>query len=477
MQLTERRSEGLLRIYDVVAPASELEQRLAAKIAEVQPRVRINGFRPGKVPASHIRKLYGPSMMQDIINETVQTSTKQALDKANVRPASEPQLELKSDIKQVAEGKADLAFELSLEVMPDFEPADLKSVAIKRPVADVADAQVTEAVDELVKANPTYEDKTGPAADGDSLTINFVGRVNGEVFEGGSAEDAPVVIGSNRFIPGFEQQLIGAKAGDERTLNVTFPQEYGASELAGKDATFDVVVKAVRTPKTEANDDWAKQLGFDDLTSLKEALRKRIESDHTSQSRSKAKRALFDELDKLHSFDLPPRMVDAEFNQIWSQIEADRAAGRLDESDAAKTEDDLRAEYRRIAERRVRLGLLLAEIGRRNKIEVSDQEAMQEVMKLARNYPGQERQIFEAYSKNPNLLAQVRAPLYEEKVVDYVLELVKVQNETVSREDLFKEDDAEVAAAPTAESAPKPKKKKAKASSDDNEGGDLVNNG
>lgn len=464
MQLTERRSEGLLRVYDVVAPASELEQRLAAKIQEVQPRMRINGFRPGKVPASHIRKMYGASMMQDIINETVQSSTKEALDKAKVRPASEPKLELKSDLNQVAEGKADLAFELSLEVMPDFEPADLKTIAITRPVAPVSDEQVQEALDELAKSNRSYEDKTGAAADGDALTIDFVGRIDGEVFEGGSAEDAAVVIGSKRFIPGFEEQLIGAKAGDDRTLNVTFPDEYSVTELRGKAAQFDTKIKSVKAPKLSAPDDtWAKELGFEDLNTLKEALRKRIENDHGAQSRAKAKRVLFDELDKRHSFDLPPLMVEAEFNQIWRQIEQDKAAGKLDPEDAEKSDEQLRTEYHRIAERRVRLGLLLAEIGRRNDIQVTDQEALQEVARMTRNYPGQERQIFEAYQKNPNLLAQVRAPLYEEKVVDYVLELVKVNNETVSREDLFKDDDADIGGEP-AEAAPKPaRKKKAKA--------------
>ena len=456
MQLTERRSEGLLRVYDVVVPASELQQKLNAKIAEVQPKVRINGFRPGKVPVSHIRKVYGQSMMQDIINDAVQNSTRQSLE--NVRAASEPSLDLKSDIQQVVAGTSDLQFELSLEIMPEFEPVDLKTISITRPVAPVADEQVDEALNELARAQRDFEDKDGAAADGDQVVVDFVGRMDGEAFEGGSANDAPVVIGSKQFIPGFEEQLIGAKAGEERTLNVTFPEDYGVESLKGKAAQFETKVKSVRAPKDGAPDDaWATNLGFEGLGALKDALRQRIDSEHAAQSRAKAKRALFDAFDAKHDFELPPRMVEAEFNQIWQQVDADRVAGRLDPSDEGKNEDDLRKEYHDIAERRVRLGLLLAEIGRRHKLEVSNEEITNAIAAQARNYPGQERQIFEAYQRNPNLVAQIRAPLYEEKVVDYVLELVNVTNETVSREQLFA-DDEEV------QPAAKPKKsKKAKA--------------
>jgi trigger factor len=443
MQFTERQSEGLLRVYDVTVPAAELQQKLAAKIAEVQPRVRINGFRPGKVPASHIRKLYGPSMMQDIINETVQSSTRQSLEKANARPASEPTLDVKSDISQVAAGQADLQFEVSLEIMPDFEPADMKSISITRPVAKVADGEVETSLADLYKANRGFEDKDGAAADGDQVVIDFVGRMDGEVFEGGSANDAPVTIGSKQFIPGFEEQLTGAAKDEDRTLNVTFPDDYGAAELRGKSAQFDVKVKAVKGPKQGDPDDaWAAGLGFDSLGALKDALRQRIENDYAQQSRAKAKRALFDKLDEAHDFELPPRMVEAEFNQIWRQLEADRTAGRLDPSDEGKSDDELKGEYRAIAERRVRLGLLLAEIGRRHKVEVSEEEVGNAIAAQARNFPGQERQIFDMYQRNPNMIAQVRAPLYEEKVVNYLLELINVTNDDVGKDALFAEDDA-----------------------------------
>ncbi|MFT3726814.1 MAG: trigger factor [Terricaulis sp.] len=443
MQFTERQSEGLLRVYDVVVPAAELQQKLTAKITEVQPRVRINGFRPGKVPASHIRKLYGQSMMQDIINEAVQTSTKESLEKAKARPASEPTLDVKSDMNQVMAGQSDLAFELSLEVMPEFEPVDLKTISITRPVAKVEDSEVETALAELYKQNRGFEPKEGAAEDGDQLTIDFVGRLDGEVFEGGSANGAPLVIGSKQFIPGFEEQLVGARAGDARTLNVTFPDDYGATELRGKAAQFDVEVKEVKGPKQGDPDDaWAGQLGFESLGALKDALRQRTENEFASQSRAKAKRVLFDKLDEAHDFELPPRMVEAEFNQIWRQVEQDRAAGRLDPSDEGKSDDDLKTEYRAIAERRVRLGLLLAEIGRRHNLVVSDEEVGNAIAAQARNFPGQERQIFEMYQRNPNMLAQVRAPLYEDKVVNYVLELVDVKNEDVSKDALFAEDDA-----------------------------------
>lgn len=458
MQLTERRSEGLLRVYGVTVPAAELEQKLNAKIEEVRPRIRINGFRPGKVPASHIRKVYGPSMMQDIINDTVQKSTQESLQ--NIRAASEPSLDLKSDLNKVVAGQEDLQFELTLEVMPDFEPMDLKTISLTRPVAPVSDEQVETALQELATARRGFEDKAGAAAEGDEVTIDFVGRVDGEAFEGGSAQGARVVIGSKQFIPGFEEQLVGAKAGEERTLEVTFPDDYPAENLKGKAAAFETKVSLVRQPKQGGPDDaWASELGFDSLPALKNALKQRIENEHGQQSRAKAKRALFDQLDQAHDFELPPRMVEAEFNQIWRQVDADRQAGRLDPSDEGKNDEELRAEYRGIAERRVRLGLVLAEIGRRNKIEVSDQEVAQAISIQARNFPGQEREIFEAYQRNPQMVAQVRAPLYEEKVVDFVLELVKVTNQTVSRDDLFSDDEPP-------EPAPK-KTKKAKAKAEE----------
>ena len=369
MQLTERRSEGLLRVYDVVVPAAELQQKLNAKIDEVPPThpdQRIPAREgPGQPYPQGLRRLDDAGHHQ---RRRSRRATRDSLEKVNARPASEPSLDLKSDLTQVVAGQADLQFELSLEIIPEIEPIDLKTITITRPVAPVSDDQVADALAELVKARRGFEDKDGAAADGDAVVVDFVGRVDGEAFEGGSAQGAQVVIGSKQFIPGFEEQLIGAKAGDERTLNVTFPDDYPVDRLKGKAAQFETKVTTVRAPKSGDPDDaWASELGFDSLGSLKDALRQRIENEHAAQSRAKAKRALFDKLDTAHSFDLPPRMVEAEFNQIWRQIEADRTAGRLDPSDEGKSDDELKAEYRAIAERRVRLGLVLAEIGRRHK--------------------------------------------------------------------------------------------------------------
>lgn len=463
MQLTESRSEGLMRVFSVVIPASDLQRELNAKIEEVRPRMKLNGFRPGKVPASHVRKVYGPSIMRDIIDEQVRKSTDASLERAKARPASEPRLDLKSDLTKVQAGEADLSFELSIEIMPDFEPSDVSKIAITRPVTPVEEAHIDEALDNIVKQNRTFEAKEGAAADGDSVTIDFLGKIDGEAFEGGRAEGAQVVIGSNQFIPGFEEQLIGAKANEERVLNITFPADYAAANLAGKAATFDIKVHEVRALQESAADDaFAKQMGFETIGEVRDALKQRIESDHAGASRGKAKRALFDQLDAAHSFDLPPQMVEGEFQQIWRQVEADREAGRLEPDEAGKSVEALREEYRRIAERRVRLGLVLAEIGRRTKIEVTDQEVTQAITAQARNFPGRERQVFEMYQKNPNLLANVRAPIYEEKVVDYILELAKVTNQNVSRDELFA-DDPPVGEAPAAAEVKPKRAKKAKA--------------
>lgn len=438
MQVTETRSEGLQRVFKVVVPAADLEKALSAKIEEVRPRMKINGFRPGKVPASHVRKIYGPSMLREIIDGEVDAATKKALDDGKLRVATQPDLQVESDMDKVFAGQADLAFNLNVELIPEFEPVDPATISVERLVAPVADAQVDDSLAQIAKANRTFDVKDGAAGDGDALTIDFLGKLDGVAFEGGAAENATVTIGSNQFIPGFEEQLVGLKAGDEKVINVTFPEAYGAANLAGKAATFDIKVHEVRAPQeTALDDEFAKKLGMETLDAVKDAVRGRIQSEHDAQSRQRAKRALFDKLEAAHDFPLPPAMVEQEFAQIWRQIEADKAAGTIDPSDASKTDDELKAEYRKIAERRVKLGLVLAEIGRKSNVEVTNEEVSQAVMQQARQYPGQERQVFEIYQKNPQLLAQLRAPIYEEKTVDYILELAKVTNKTVDRETLF----------------------------------------
>jgi trigger factor len=382
-------------------------------------------------------------MMQDIINETVQKSTQEGLARENVRVASEPRPELESDINQVIAGQQDLAFKLHVEVMPEFTPADVRSVSLVKIVAPVSEEQVETRLAELAKSSRRFAEKDGPAAEGDQVVIDFIGSIDGEAFEGGAATDASVEIGAGRFIPGFEEQLIGAAPGEERTLDVVFPDAYPVERLKGKAASFAVTVKAVKAPaETEIDEALAQDVGFESLQALRSALRDRLEQEHSAQTRIRAKRALFDKLDALHDFPLPPGMVNAEFDQIWRQLSADRDAGRLDAEDASKSEEELRIEYRRIAERRVRLGLLLAEVGRRNDVDLTQEEVREGLIAQVRRFPGQEQSIYDLYVRNPQLMAQVRAPLYEEKVVDFMLELAQVETKTVSREELFADDEA-----------------------------------
>ena len=434
MPSIETQEDGLRRTFRVVIPSADLRAQVEAKIAEAAPRIQLKGFRPGKVPASHVRKVYGASILRDVISEQVEKSTKETV--GDLRVASQPTLELESDIAQVEAG-ADLAFKVAVDLMPDFEPADVAQIAIEKPVAPVTDAQVEETLQTIAKSNRRFEVKEGAAAEGDSITIDFLGKIDGVAFDGGAAEGASVVIGDKRFIPGFEEQLVGLSAGDEKVLSVTFPEDYPVDTLKGKPATFDVTVKEVRAPAETAIDDaLATTLGFPDLAALQTAVRERIAQDHAALSRAKAKRALFDKLDAAHAFELPTAMVDAEFSQIWAQVEQDRKAGQLDPDDAGKSEDELRTEYRKIAERRVRLGLVLAEIGRRNNVEVRNEELVAAIQEQARRFPGQEREVIAFYQQNPNAVAQVRAPLYEEKVVDFILELAQVTTKEVTREEL-----------------------------------------
>jgi trigger factor len=445
MQVVEKSTEGLSRVIAVTIPAAELNEKLDAKIKEVTPQVRLKGFRPGKVPASHVRKTFGRDFMGEIVNTALNESSQKALDEAKVRPAAPAEMKLTSDMDKVVAGQEDLAYEMALEVMPDFTPVDPKTLTLTRPVYTVGDEDLDEALKELAGQARTYEDKKGKApkaADGDQLTIDFVGKLDGEVFEGGSAEDAELVIGSGRFIPGFEEQLKGAKAGEEKTIEVTFPEDYQAANLAGKAATFDVKVKAVKAPVDAApDDDLAKRLGLESLDKLKELLAQNLNGQYERQSRFRLKRALLDQLDEKHDFPLPPKMVEAEFDGIWQQVEADKAAGRLPPEDAKKSDKKLKEEYRKIAERRVRLGLVLAEIGRANNVQITDQELNNAIMAEARNYPGQERQVLDFYRQNPQAAAQMRAPIYEEKVCDLIFSTATVTDEPVSKDELLKEDD------------------------------------
>ncbi|MFZ5721960.1 MAG: trigger factor [Pseudomonadota bacterium] len=445
MQIVEKSGEGLSRVYGVTVPAAELTERLEARIKEIAPTLNVKGFRPGKVPAAHVRRLYGKALMSEVVQQSVNESTQKVLTDNNLRPAGEPELKPEGDFEAVIEGKADLAYELLVDLMPEFEPVDAETLALTKPVYAPTEKEVDEAVADLAKQNRTYEAKTGKtvkAKDGDQLLIDFVGRVDGEAFEGGTASDVELTLGSGQFIPGFEDQLVGAKPDSDVTVKVTFPAEYGAAHLAGKDAEFEVKVKEVRGPvDSPADDEFAKRLGLESLDKLKELVKSNLEEQYAGASRFKLKRALLDELDSKHDFPLPPKMVDAEFASIWQQVQQDKEAGSLPPEDADKSDEQLEKEYRKIAERRVRLGLVLAEIGRAHNVQVTDQELSQAIMNEARKYGPQAQQVFNLLRENPNAQAQLRAPIFEDKVVDLIVSKAKVKERKVSKDDLLKEDD------------------------------------
>jgi trigger factor len=446
MQVVEKLNEGLSRVFEVTIAKDALATKFEAKIKEIAPKMNLKGFRPGKVPAAHVKKVYGKELYGEIIQETVTETSQAALDERKIRPASQPELKPVGDWDNVINGTADLAYELAVELMPEFDPIDPTTVELKRPVYTPTDEDMAEAIGKLAEQTKAYEPKGGKApkaAKDDKLIIDFKGHIGDDYFEGGTAEDAELIIGSGRFIPGFEDQLIGAKKGEERKVEVTFPEDYGSKELAGKAATFETTVKDILVGKdAEINDELAKNLGLESLEQLKGLLKTNLEQQYQGAARFKMKRELLDILDAKHSFDLPKRMLEAEFASIWQQVEQDKAAGELSEDDQGKSDEELRAEYMKIAERRVRLGLVLAEIGTRQKVQVTDQEVSQAIMQEARNYPGQERQVFEFYQKNQAAAAQIRAPIYEEKVCDLIFTLAKVTDEPISKEELLAEEDA-----------------------------------
>lgn len=446
LQIVEKTGEGLSRSYGVTVPASDLSEKVNAKIAEIIPTFRANGFRPGKVPAAHIRKLYGKSLLGEVIEAAVTEATDQVVKEKNLRPAGTPAIEPTADMDKVFNGDADLAFDVNVELIPEFEPVDASTLKLKRPVYEPTDAEIDEALNELAQQARTYEPRTGKslkAKDGDQLTIDFVGRLDGVAFDGGTAQDAELVLGSGQFIPGFEEQLVGAAPDEVRTIKVKFPDDYQAENLKGKDAEFEVTVKAVKKPvDSKADDALAERLGMADLAALRDVIGKNIGERYSNASRFKLKRALLDALDTGHDFPLPPKMVEAEFASIWQQIEADKAGGGLSPEDADKSDEQLQGEYRKIAERRVRLGLVLAEIGRRQDVQITEQELVEAMRQEAMRYgPQQAQQVFDMFRQRPDLQAQLRAPLYEDKVVDLLFGQAKITDKKVTKEALLEDDD------------------------------------
>jgi len=445
MQVVEKSGEGLSRVWGVTVPAQDLTDRLEARIAEITPTLRIKGFRPGKVPTAHVRRLYGKALMSEVVEQTLSESTQKVLEDSKVRPAGEPDLKPETDLAEVIEGRADLAYEIAVDVMPEFEPVDPAKLSLTRPVYELTDKEVDEALDELAKQNRTYVPRTGKAVkakDGDMVVIDFVGRVGGVAFEGGTASDVELVLGSGQFIPGFETQLVGAKPESELTVKVTFPETYQVETLRGKDAEFEVTVKEVKAPvEAKADAALAERLGVESLEKLRELITTNLEQQYASATRFKLKRALLDQLDEKHDFPLPPKMVEAEFASIWQQVQQDKESGQLPEDDAGKSDAELQAEYRKIAERRVRLGLVLAEIGRRNNVAVTEAELANAMRQEALRYGAQAQQVFDLLRNNPNAQAQLRAPIFEDKVVDLIVENAKVKDKKVSKDDLLKEEE------------------------------------
>jgi len=441
MEVCETKSEGLSRMYQVTVSKDDLAAKLEAKIAEAAPQINLKGFRPGKAPASHIKRLYGPSIMKDVIDQAVQEGTQKAIDDNKIRVAQQPHIHLEGEYEKIAAGEMDLAFHFHVEVMPEFTPADPASLEVTKLVAEVPETLIQERLQALAESNRTYSTKDGAAENGDSLTIDFEGFLGDEAFEGGKAEGAELVIGSGRFIPGFEEQLTGAKAGDHRTLTVTFPADYPAENLAGKEARFEVDVKEVKAPdEAKVDESLAKRFGLEGLDPLKNAVKLELENEMRIAQRTKLKKSLLDAIDAAHSFDLPPNMLEGEFQEIWRQVQQEKEAGRLDADDAAKSDEDLEASYRKIAERRVRLGLVLAETGRINNIQLRDEEIARALNAQARRFPGREKEVIDFYRRTPGALAQIQAPLYEDKVIDFILELAKVTEKQVSRDELLAEE-------------------------------------
>jgi trigger factor len=453
MQITETLAEGLKHEFQISVPASDLDAKADARLVDLKDKVRLNGFRPGKVPVSHLKKVYGRSVMAETIDQTIRDTNSQIFTERGFRLATEPKVTMPTEQKAVEDiltGKSDLTYTVSIEVVPAIQLADFKSFTVEKPVADVTDAEVDEAIKRIAEQNRSFAPKGdgAKAETGDRVTISFKGSINGTPFEGGTGENMPVTIGSNTFIPGFEEQLIGIAAGETRTLKITFPKNYGSEKLAGQPAEFETSATLVEAAQeTVIDDEFAKTLGLESLDKLKEAARDRLTSEFAGATRQRVKRTLLDRLDEAHRFEAPPSLVEEEFNQMWNSIKSEMESGGKTFADENTTEEAAKEEYHKIADRRVRLGLVLSEIGERNKITVTDDEVGRAVIERARQMPGREKEVWDFYRNNANALAQLRAPIYEDKVVDFILELANVTEKKVTREDLYKDDEAEKSAA------------------------------
>jgi trigger factor len=454
MQVTETKNEGLSREYSIVIPAADIETRVLSKLAEIGQQVSIPGFRKGKIPMKLLRQRYGQSVLGDVIQDAVVESSSQAITDQSLTPATQPKI----DVTKFEDG-GDLEYTMAVEVMPEITAVDFKTLKLERLTCEISDEEIgksmTNIASEMVRSEPIK--RARKARKDDIVVIDFVGSVDGEEFEGGKAEDFQLTLGSERFIPGFEGQLIGAKPEEHVTVNVSFPDDYAAENLKGKDAVFEVDIKEIRERvETPIDDELAKSLGLESLDQLKDGTRQQLEQNYSMFSRSRLKRVLLDQLDEAHSFEIPPGMVETEVESIWEQFEQARQEERLEDEDKEKSEEELREEYGMIAKRRVRLGLLLAEVGRVNNIEVSAEEVNQAMLQEVRKYPGQERQVMEYFQKNQQAMVGLRAPIFEDKVIDFILEIADVTDRSVMPEELMADPEEEVP-----EKAPEKAKKKA----------------
>jgi trigger factor len=461
MQIVETTNQGLKRAYTVTISAKQISAQIEGEVQRLAPQIRMPGFRPGKVPANLIRKMHGPSLHQDALNSSIREAMDKLIGDNELRPAMQPQIELGEDYE---EGK-DAQLSVSLEVLPKIEAPSTEGLKIEKLIVPVAEAQVDEAIERIAAGSKNFVDakKGKKAENGDQILVDFVGKLDGEVFEGGSAEDAAIELGANRFIPGFEEQLVGVKSGEERTITVTFPEDYPAENLKGKEVTFDVTVKAVKIEgEAKLDDDFAKNLGLESLEQLRTLMRGQLEQETAGLTRTQMKRALLDQLAAGHDFEVPPSMVDAEFEQIWAQLVQE--AAREEDPEAAQKEIEAeKDDYRKIAERRVRLGLLLSEIGQANSVQVTQQEMQQLMMQAAQQYRPEDRErFFQFVQSDPMIAAQLRAPLYEDKVIDFLIEQAEVTEREVTREELQAAIEAESDEA-SAKKTKKPAAKKAPA--------------
>ena len=444
MNVTETASTGLKREFKVVVNSAELSKQADARLKDMAGKAQIKGFRPGKVPVDHLKRLYGKSVMAEVVQKSIDEGARAVFADRNLKPAYQPEVKLpeaEDEVNQIMAGQKDLSFDVSGEVIPEFEVKDYSGLSLTKHVVAVTDAQIDEAVTRLSSSSKSWEAKPeGSAAEkGDRVTISFVGKVDGKPFDGGAGEDIPLELGSNQFIPGFEDQLLGKKVGDDVLVKVTFPDTYGVKDLAGKPAEFDTRVAGIDKPVAAVIDDeFAKKMGFETLAALRDMVKSGLDREFGRMTTMKLKRDVLDALDKQYSFELPERLVEAEFNGIWNALSNEMTKAGKSFADEETTEEEARTEYRAIANRRVRLGLVLGTMGEKEGVQVNEQELQQALIARVRQFPGQEKQVYDFYRKNPNSLIELRGPIFEQKVVDLIVSKATVADKETTREDLQK---------------------------------------